>query len=54
MEEVHFDFCVAKDNSEDISEKEMYDLMESFIDVVEKRGMSLGGGCKEYKPEDDE
>ena len=54
MEEVHFDFVVAKNNEEEISEEEMNNLMDAFIDVVEKLDMSLGGGCKEYVPEDDD
>jgi hypothetical protein len=52
MKEVSFDFVVSKVNGNGISSKEADDLMDEFIEAVEKRGMCLGGGygeCKEEK-----
>jgi uncharacterized protein YggL (DUF469 family) len=44
MKEVGFNFVVAHNDGGVITEKETDDLMDAFIEIVEKRGMSLGGG----------
>lgn len=51
-EEWYFEFCVSSKEDRKLKEKEAEDLLMDIIGLVEKRNLSMGGGVRPYKDDD--